>query len=346
MIAASVSSKRALDRRERLIALVLVAIGSLGIFIPLAYLVGGSLASKETIKTMPKSVIPTEAKRVTVDGQECFVYDVEIGGVPRSMAVVDKQGGTWVYANPEDPAERYSADAVGPERRVTKIALHPENFPIALTKSPFGRYMLNTLVIMFFGTIGTVASSAMVAYGFARFRFKGRLAFFMILMSTIMLPSQITLIPTFVVFKWLGWYDTFLPLIVPAFFANAWDVFLFRQFFMGIPRELDEAATMDGCGPLRILRHVILPQSVPVIVTVTISTMIYIWNDFFSPLIYLQSQEKYTVAVGLQNFSALYFNQAHLQSAGALMMLLPPVIVFFFAQRYFIQGTVVSGVKG
>jgi multiple sugar transport system permease protein len=346
MIAASVSSKRALDRRERLIALVLVAIGSLGIFIPLAYLVGGSLASKETIKTMPKSVIPTEAKRVTVDGQECFVYDVEIGGVPRRMAVVDKQGGTWVYANPEDPAERYSADAVGPERRVTKVALHPENFPIALTKSPFGRYMLNTLVIMFFGTIGTVASSAMVAYGFARFRFRGRLAFFMILMSTIMLPSQITLIPTFVVFKWLGWYDTFLPLIVPAFFANAWDVFLFRQFFMGIPRELDEAATMDGCGPLRILRHVILPQSVPVIVTVTISTMIYIWNDFFSPLIYLQSQEKYTVAVGLQNFSALYFNQAHLQSAGALMMLLPPVIVFFFAQRYFIQGTVVSGVKG
>jgi multiple sugar transport system permease protein len=346
MSATAVASKRVLDRRERLIALLLVAVGSLGIFIPLAYLVGGSLASKETIKTQPKAVIPTEAMRVTIEGQDCFVYDIEIKGVPRRMAVVEKKGGTWVYANPDKPSERYEADAAGPERRATRTALHPENFGAALAKSPFGRYILNTLVIMLFATIGTVASSVLVAYGFARFRLKGMPILFMILLSTIMLPSQITLIPTFVVFKWLGWYDTFLPLIVPAFFANAWDVFLFRQFFMGIPKELDEAATIDGCGPLRVLGHVILPQSVPVIVTVTLSTAIYTWNDFFSPLVYLQSPDRYTVAVGLQNFSALYFNQAHLQAAGALMMLLPPVIVFFFAQRYFIQGTVVSGVKG
>ena len=342
----ALSSKRGQGRRERLVALLLVAVGSLGIFVPLAYLVGGSLASKETIKTQPKSVVPTEALHVTIEGRDCFVYEVEIAGVQRRMAVVEKKGGTWVYADPDDPSERYEADAAGPERRATRIALHPENFATALAKSPFGRYVLNTLVVMLFATIGTVASSVMVAYGFARFRLKGMPILFMILLSTIMLPSQITLIPTFVVFKWLGWYDTFLPLIVPAFFANAWDVFLFRQFFMSIPKELDEAATIDGCGPLRVLRHVILPQSLPVIVTVTLSTAIYAWNDFFNPLVYLQSTDKYTVAVGLQNFSALYFNQAHLQAAGALMMLLPPVIVFFFAQRYFIQGTVVSGVKG
>jgi multiple sugar transport system permease protein len=133
---------------------------------------------------------------------------------------------------------------------------------------------------------------------------------------------------------------------VPAFFANAWDVFLIRQFFMGIPKELDEAAKIDGCAPPRILWSVILPEAMPVVITVTLFTMIYVWNDFFNPLIYLQNPRLFTVAVGLQNFSALYFNNAHLQAAGALMMLLPPVVVFFLAQRYFIQGTVVSGVKG
>jgi multiple sugar transport system permease protein len=186
----------------------------------------------------------------------------------------------------------------------------------------------------------------MVAFGFARFKFRGSKTLFLILLATMMLPSQVVLIPTFVFFKWIGWYDTFLPLIVPAFFANAWDVFLIRQFFMGIPKELDEAAKIDGCDPLRTLWSVILPQALPVVLTVTLFTMIYVWNDFFNPLIYLQNPNLFTVAVGLQNFSALYFNNAHLQAAGALMMMLPPVLIFFLAQRYFIQGTVVSGVKG
>lgn len=341
-----IASKRASERRKRILAMILIMIGSLGVFVPIAYLVSDSLSSKETIKRQPKPLLPSESYAVTIDGKSCFVYNVVVGGIGRQLAVVEKKGGTWVYANPERPAERYELDASSIDQRATRITLHPENFLLALQKAPFLRYIANTAVIMAFVTIGTVFSTVMVAFGFSRFRFKGSKALFMVLLATMMLPSQVVLIPTFVFFKWIGWYDTFLPLIVPAFFANAWDVFLIRQFFMGIPKELDEAAKIDGCAPPRILWSVILPEAMPVVITVTLFTMIYVWNDFFNPLIYLQNPNLFTVAVGLQNFSALYFNNAHLQAAGALMMLLPPVVIFFLAQRYFIQGTVVSGVKG
>jgi ABC-type glycerol-3-phosphate transport system permease component len=169
---------------------------------------------------------------------------------------------------------------------------------------------------------------------------------FLLLLSTIMLPPQVTLIPTFIIFRQLGWYDTLLPLIVPAFFANAWDVFLLRQFFMTLPVELDDAARIDGCGPWGILRHVIIPQSWPALITVTIFTVLYAWNDFYAPLIYLQSQDHWTVALGLQSFNALYSNQGNLLMAASVLMVLPPILIFFFAQRLFIQGVVISGIKG
>jgi len=338
------SSRR--SRWERRVALILVAVGSLAILVPLAYLVSGSLTSKETIKTVPQSLVPSETYRTPIDGQITFVYNMTVNGQPRQLAVVEKNGENWVYANPDNPAERYTLPAADPSARATKLAFHPENYSTALTKSPFGSYMLNTLVILAFVTLGTVLSSVLVAFAFARYRFRGMPLLFMILLSTVMLPSQVLLIPTFVFFANIGWYNTWLPLIVPAFFANAWDVFLFRQFFLAIPLELDEAAKIDGCGPLRVLWHVILPESLPVVLTVTLFTMIYVWNDYFGPLIYLKDRALFTVALGLQDFNALYFQQSHLQAAGALMMLLPPVLVFFFAQKYFIQGTVVSGVKG
>jgi ABC-type glycerol-3-phosphate transport system permease component len=169
---------------------------------------------------------------------------------------------------------------------------------------------------------------------------------FLILLSTVMLPPQVTLIPAFILFKKIGWYDTFLPLIVPAFFANAWDVFLLRQFFMTLPTELDDAARIDGAGPFGILWHVIIPQSYPVIATVTIFSILYAWNDFYAPLIYLQSQEHWTIALGLQSFNAIYSKQGHLLMAASALMLIPPVLLFFFAQKLFIQGVVVSGIKG
>ncbi len=186
----------------------------------------------------------------------------------------------------------------------------------------------------------------MVAYGFSRFRAKGLNWIFLIVLATIMLPAQVTLIPTFIIFKTIGWYDTLLPLIVPAFFANAWDIFLFRQFFMSLPLELDDAARIDGAGPWQILWHIIIPQAKPVIITVTIFSILYAWNDFFGPLIYLQSEKNWTISLGLQMFNAIYRNNDALLMAASVMTLVPVVILFFIAQRYFIQGVVVSGIKG
>jgi multiple sugar transport system permease protein len=197
-----------------------------------------------------------------------------------------------------------------------------------------------------FGTIGTVISCTLVAYGFARFKAKGLGILFIILLSTMMLPTQVTLIPAFIIFQKIGWYDTLLPLIVPAFFANAYDVFLLRQFMMRLRPELDDAARIDGCGPFGILWHIIIPQCYPVLATITIFSLLYFWNDFYAPLIYLQSPENWTLALGLQSFSALYTNQGHLLMSASLLVLLPPILLFFFSQKVFIQGVVISGIKG
>ncbi|MFN3335218.1 MAG: carbohydrate ABC transporter permease, partial [Caldilinea sp.] len=155
-----------------------------------------------------------------------------------------------------------------------------------------------------------------------------------------------TLIPVYVLFQRLGWVDTLLPLIVPTFFANAYDVFLLRQFFMTIPLEMDDAAKIDGASPLQTLWHVLVPQAMPVIVTVAIFHFLYAWNDFYEPLIFLHSRDNWTMAVGLQTFNALYSVNTHLIMAASVVMVIPPVLLFFFAQRQFIQGVVISGVKG
>jgi ABC-type glycerol-3-phosphate transport system permease component len=161
-----------------------------------------------------------------------------------------------------------------------------------------------------------------------------------------MLPRQVTLLPVYVLFQRLGWVDTLLPLIVPAFFANPYDVFLLRQFFMTIPLEMDEAAKIDGANPLRVLWSVLLPQSKPALLTVAIFHFLWAWNDFYEPLIFLHSRENWTMAVGLQTFNALYSVNTHLIMAASVLMILPPILIFFFAQRVFMQGVVVSGVKG
>jgi len=231
-------------------------------------------------------------------------------------------------------------------RRVSDIRFHWENYPEALTAAPFDKYLVNSLLFVGISTVGTVVSCTLVAFGFARFRAKGLGILFLLLLSTIMLPGQVTLIPTFILFKMLNWYDTLLPLIVPSFFANAWDVFLLRQYFLTVPLELDDAAKIDGCGPMGILWYIILPQAAPAVATVSIFHSLWAWNEFFLPLIYLQSPDKWTVSLGLQSFNALYSNNLNMLMAASTVALLPPVLVFFFAQRLFIQGVVISGIKG
>ena len=220
------------------------------------------------------------------------------------------------------------------------------NYAETFQKLPFGAFIKNSVIITFFATIGYVISSTMAAYAFARIRFAGRSIYFALLISTMMLPGQVTLIPQFILFKTLGWLDTFLPLIVPPFFGSAFYIFLVRQFFMTLPVDLDEAALIDGANPLRIFWSVLMPLAKPAIATITVFAFIYNWNDFFGPLIYLTRQESMTLAVGLQMFRGQYDTDYAHMMAGATVAVLPILIVFFIAQDLFVQSIALTGLKG
>ncbi len=212
---------------------------------------------------------------------------------------------------------------------------------------PFPNFMLNTVIITGANMIGVMFSSSIAGFGFARMRFPGRDKLFILVLSTLMLPEIVTQIPSYLLFRLVGWVDTFLPLIVPAFLGgSAFNIFLFRQFFMTIPVELDEAARMDGANTWQIYLRVILPLSKPVLATVAIFTFLANWNSFLGPLIYLNSLQKMTLAVGLLAFQGLRGTEWNLMMAAATIMVTPVLIVFFAAQRYFIEGIVTSGFGG
>lgn len=222
-----------------------------------------------------------------------------------------------------------------------------QNYPDAFRAVDFGGYFWNTMTVVFWATTGTVFSASLTAFAFARLRFPGREFLFLLVLSTIMLPSIVTLIPTFIVFRNLGWINTFLPLTVPYWLGGGpFNIFLFRQFFMTIPYELDEAARIDGASNFRTYWSIILPLSKPVLATVAIFSFIHHWNDFFLPLVYLQSNEKWTMAIGLQGFKDLYTTDWNLMMAASTAMILPLLVLFFFAQRYFIGGIQMSGIAG
>ena len=222
-----------------------------------------------------------------------------------------------------------------------------QNYPEALTSLPFARYTLNTLLVTSLTMIGVLLTSSLCAYGFARLRFPGRDLIFMVLLSTLMLPYAVIMIPQYIMFKYLGWIDTYLPLIVPFWFGGGiFNIFLLRQFFRTIPADLTEAARLDGASELRIWWQIILPLAGPALAVVAIFTFINSWNDFLGPLIYLSSQTKYTMALGLAAFKGLYATQWHYLMAASTVMVIPIIVLFFLAQRYFVQGIVMTGSKG
>ena len=223
-----------------------------------------------------------------------------------------------------------------------------DNFYKAVTSIDFFRYLLNTCKILVPVMIGTVLSSAIVAYGFSRFEFKGKRVWFLILLATMMLPGQVTMIPCYLIFRQLGWVNTVLPLTVPAFFGGgAFNIFLLRQFMSGIPKDFDEAARIDGAGAFKIFTRVMLPMCRPVLTAVGIFTFMGVWNDFNGPLIYLYDQKKYTIALGLAFFKGLYTSQWNLMMAATVLVMLPVLILFFIAQDYIIDGiSISSGTKG
>ncbi|MEP6776716.1 MAG: carbohydrate ABC transporter permease [Chloroflexota bacterium] len=221
-----------------------------------------------------------------------------------------------------------------------------ENFVTAMTSLPFGTYFQNTMIIEVGSIVGTVLSCSIVAYGFARLNAPGRNFWFVVLLSTMMLPGVVTMIPVYLIFRQLGWVNTFLPLIVPNFFGSAFFIFLLRQFFMTIPRDFEEAARIDGANTWQVLTRIMLPLSKPALATVTIFTFMGVWNDFMGPLIYLNKPETYTLALGLNFFKGQYVSQWNLLMAASLVMMLPLVLLFFVAQKAFIEGITLTGVKG
>lgn len=220
------------------------------------------------------------------------------------------------------------------------------NYPDALQKLRFLQLLKNTVVITGLNVFGVMISSSLVAYGFARFRFPGRGFIFVVMLSTMMIPAQVTIVPLFILFNRLNWLNTIKPLVVPLFFGAPFFIFLLRQFYMTIPRELDEAAVIDGCGYGRIWTTIILPLSKPAMATVAIFQFVTSWNDFFNPLIYLNEYSKYTLALGLSAFRGVYSTEWNLMMAAAVVIILPCLVLFFLTQRYFIQGITLTGLKG
>lgn len=223
------------------------------------------------------------------------------------------------------------------------------NFRDLFAAQPFALYFINSAIIVILNIVGTLLSCSLAAFSFARTRWRGRDLVFVLTLTTLMLPYAVTLIPTFLMWRSLGGIDTFLPLTVPSFFgagiSAGFYIFLLRQFFLGIPYELDEAAYVDGASPWRVYWQIILPLAKPALAVVAVFTFVNTWNDFLGPLIYLNSQEKFTIAVGLAGFSGAYTGQWSLLMAGATLALLPVLGVFAFGQRYFIQGIAFTGGK-
>ena len=240
-----------------------------------------------------------------------------------------------------------------PPEEVTAAGLHliPNkivwaNYPKSLTIMPFHLYLMNTLKVTVLTVIGSVLASSIVAFAFARIKAPGREWLFIMMLATMILPAEVTMVPGFVIFRALGWYDTLLPLIVPAFFGSAFYIFLIRQFFLTIPSDLEDAAMIDGCSTFRTFWQVFLPLSKPVLVTVAVFSFVAHWNDFMRPLIYLNSVDKRTLALGLATFQDVWGVDIVSLMAASTTVLIPVLVIFIMAQRYFVQGVVMSGIKG
>lgn len=221
------------------------------------------------------------------------------------------------------------------------------NYKEALTMLPFGRYFLNTLFVVVFTVLGTVITSSLCAYSFSRIEWKGRDTVFGILLTAMMIPFAVTLIPTFIGWQKLGVVNSYAPLIVPAWFGGGvFNVFLLRQFFRTIPKELDEAVRIDGAGHFTIYSKIIMPLSKPSLIVVSLFSFMGSWNDFLGPLVYLNDGDKFTLSLGLMQFQGMYSAQWQYMMAAATVVLIPIVIIFFIGQKYFIEGISMSGMKG
>lgn len=316
--------------------------------IPMVYGVVTALKTNSQFSKVGAPWWPASEQQFNYQGKNYDIYLVPIDDDIKELALVTKGRERSMFIDPENE-EAGLIEWEGQWRQLKRVWVFDaqwNNFKEAWTKSKFPVLLRNTVMYAGITTVGAVLSASLVAYGFARFRIPKKNILFMLMLSTVILPSAVTLIPTYFVFLKLGWVGTWLPLIVPPFFSWGTNVFLLRQFFLSIPRELDEAAMIDGASPIRIFISIILPLSAPALTAVALFHFFWAWNDFFGPLIYLAGHpDKFPITVGLSTFNNLYSQSTNLIQATSLVSAVIPIIVFFFAQRIFMQGVVITGVE-
>lgn len=335
-----------------------LALALLVIFLaPFAFMIFTSLKTQDQITIVGAPIWPARPSVFEYNDKQIETFTVPVGTCEgfdasdestKELALVKKGQKSSTFMDPSDldRGEFICNVAWRSLDRPWQFAPTWSNYVEVWETIEYPRLMWNTTFYALVTMVGTVVSCTIVAFGFSRFRFPGRDFLFIVLITTIFLPGAVTIIPTYTFFVNIGWVGTWLPLIVPAFFANAYNVFLLRQYFMTLPRELDEAAMIDGASPLRVLWSVIIPQSYPALMAVTVFHIVYAWNDYFGPLIYLTGKrELWPISIALATFNGIYGQRPQLIQAGALMALIAPLILFIIAQRFFVQGIVITGVE-
>ena len=338
------------ESRPAFLHLILLS-GSALFLVPFVWMVITSVKEDSQMSKFPPEWVPTQQVKLERNGKLQGLVTIKDGDKVRKAAVVQ--------SNPDGSMQIELLDAAGDIRRVTKADVTEvrhfdpvwKNYPDALKFLPkssnYGLVNLqNTLVIALMSVIGTVLSSSLVAYSFSRLRWPGRDWLFGLVLATMMLPDAVTMMPRFLIFRDLHWVDTLYPLWVPSFFAAAFNVFLLRQFFMGIPKELEDASRIDGCSFFGTYWRVMLPMVKPALAAVTIMTFIGAWKDFMNPLIYISSPEKMPLSYVLQLFNSSHGSEPGMLMAATTLVMMPVIVLFFFTQRYFIEGVTLSGLGG
>ncbi|MGQ9455167.1 MAG: carbohydrate ABC transporter permease [Armatimonadota bacterium] len=319
--------------------------------IPFYWLVTTSLKPDERTNIFPPDIIPMIQRTVRIDGEQRRVYLLRLDGESVRVAkLAELPGGLWKVCVLGDGrrVETVSASKLKPDLRPVMLW---SNYRDALEFLPpeYRKGLVplwNTIYVTILVIVGTLLSSSLVGFSFARLRWPGRDLLFFVMIATMMVPGAVTMLPVFLIYRWLGWVDTLRPLWFGALFGSGFNIFLLRQFFMTIPADLEDAAKIDGCSYFRIYWNIMLPLIKPALAALTIFAFMGSWNNFMGPLIYINSPEKMTLAYALQLFQGAHGGEPAMMMAAATLVMLPVLVVFFFTQRYMIQGVTLTGIKG
>jgi len=328
-----------------------LATGAIVFSVPFYWLVTTSLKPDERTNQFPPDIIPMKQTSVRIGGEERQVYLLKQGDREVRVAkMAELDGGRWQVRQVGKAASTMIVTAAKLRPDLRPVLLW-RNYSDALAFLPPEydrglRPLWNTVYVTLLVIVGTVLSSSLVAFSFARLRWPGRDVLFVVLIATMMIPPAVTMLPVFLIFRTLNWVDTLRPLWVPALFGSAFNIFLLRQFFLTIPTDLEDAAKIDGCSYFAIYWKIMLPLIKPALAAITIFAFMGSWNNFMGPLIYISSPENMTLAYALQLFQGMHGGEPAMMMAAATLVMLPVLAVFFFTQRYMIQGVTLTGIKG